>query len=394
MQCRWLTWCNCQRLMKAPPKSFITQTLDGRPGSFPPEDWTFYQRSERRTRAWLCALGDRYGGEPKAALFRISEAWQFLSHRSFRPNISSSHVCVFFSWPTWISLVFILTVCRTDHLQMNRLSRFTSSPSWSILNKIMVHWFKLHQHFNAAWRNEEGLESFRKNRKTQLRKIFALASVLVGSINTLMKLQSNLQKELKTVEQIGANSSGMLRWCYTPDFSASAKCAEKIRKERLVVWTMWAVMLDWSWESNNEEVDDILDQMLYMLHLQIIDESLRFPRFHGISRQKFQCLSDSWNTVASWQVPKKQWSCWFLTFGRKLRIHRWRKFSSWEFVFGTWCYMVHGILLALMAFLFGRAGENLLWIFKGLTLRHDFQLREDVLNKFFFFWKSLIQQKF
>ena len=32
-------------------------------------------------------------------------------------------------------------------------------------------------------------------------KIFALASVLVGSINTLMKLQSNLQKELKTVEQ-------------------------------------------------------------------------------------------------------------------------------------------------------------------------------------------------
>jgi len=38
-------------------------------------------------------------------------------------------------------------------------------------------------------------------------KIFALASVLVGSINTLMKLQSNLQKELKTVENHLTNHS-------------------------------------------------------------------------------------------------------------------------------------------------------------------------------------------
>ena len=35
---------------------------------------------------------------------------------------------------------------------------------------------------------------------TAVRKIFALASVFVGFVNTLMKLQSNLQKQLQKVD--------------------------------------------------------------------------------------------------------------------------------------------------------------------------------------------------
>ena len=73
-------------------------------GSFPPEDWTFHQGSERRTRAWLCALGDRYSGESKAALFRISETWRFL-WKKFGPNITWK-MCDFFLWRTWIKFRF------------------------------------------------------------------------------------------------------------------------------------------------------------------------------------------------------------------------------------------------------------------------------------------------